>query len=254
MKLFSRILGEGKPLVVVHGLFGMSDNWQTLAKQWADHFEVHLIDQRNHGRSPHSDEFSYEAMAADLLEYMNDHQLESVYLMGHSLGGKTAMQLAVEQSDRVEKLIVVDIAPKFYPVHHHTIIEGLESLNFSTLSSRGMADQQLSSYIPEAGVRQFLLKSLYWKEKGLLDFRFNLEAIAKNISVVGQQLAEGSVYNKPTLFIDGGDSNYIQEEDEDLIFTHFPSSDIETIDEAGHWVHAQQPQLFYDTVLRFLWT
>lgn len=252
MKLFSRIMGSGQPLLIVHGLFGMSDNWQSLAKQFSEYFEVHLIDQRNHGRSPHSDVFNYPAMAADLVEYIGHHQLKKVLLMGHSLGGKTAMQLAVNYPDLLDKLVVVDISPKYYPVHHHVIVEGLQSLDFSVLKSRGEAEKQLAKHIPEAGVRQFLLKSLYWKEKGQLAFRFNLVAIAKQISIVGEPLAEGSSFSKPTLFIDGANSNYIHEEDEDLIFDHFSVAEIETIAHAGHWVHAEQPQLFAEAALRFL--
>lgn len=252
MKLFSRVIGEGQPLIIVHGLFGMSDNWQGLAKQFADFFEVHLIDQRNHGRSPHSSEFNYTAMAADLAEYIADNELEEVLLMGHSLGGKTAMQLVVDNPDYIQKLIVVDIAPKYYPVHHDQIIAGLKSLDFTQLKSRGAAEQQLQSYIPEAGVRQFLLKSLYWIEKGRLALRFDLASIAQNIEEVGAQLAEGCVFDKPTLFVDGATSNYIKEEDEDSIFDHFPQAEIETIANAGHWVHAEQPTAFYETVMRFL--
>ena len=251
MKLFSRIMGSGQPLLIVHGLFGMSDNWQRLAKQFSEYFEVHLIDQRNHGRSPHSDAFNYSVMAADLVEYISRHQLQKVLLMGHSLGGKTAMQLAVNHPDLLDKLIVVDISPKYYPVHHDVIVEGLQSLDFSVLKSRGEAEKQLATYIPEAGVSQFLLKSLYWKEKGQLAFRFNLAAIAKHIAIVGEPLAEGNSFSKPTLFIDGANSNYIQEEDEDLIFDRFPAAEIKTIAHAGHWVHAEQPQLFFEAVLRF---
>lgn len=252
MKLFSRVIGEGQPLIIIHGLFGMSDNWQALGKQFSEYFEVHLIDQRNHGRSPHSTVFDYAAMAADLVEYIEDNNLEKVLLMGHSLGGKTAMQLAVDYPAYIQKLIVVDIAPKYYPVHHDRIIAALQSLDLSQIKSRGEADKKLQAYIPEAGVRQFLLKSLYWIEKGQLSFRFNLADIAQNIEIVGAQLEEESAFDKPTLFVDGANSNYIQENDEDLIFSHFPQAEIATIPNAGHWVHAEQPKDFYETVMRFL--
>ena len=251
MKLFSRIIGEGSPLLIVHGLFGMSDNWQSLGKKFANFYEVHLIDQRNHGRSPHSKVFNYKVLADDLVKYIKDHKLKNVLLMGHSLGGKTAMEVAVRYPDLVNKLIVVDISPKAYPVHHDTIIEGLQSLDFNVLNSRGEADRKLAEYIVDAGVRQFLLKSLYWVEKGRLAFRFNLEVIAEHITEVGKVLADKMQYKGPSLFVDGAFSSYIVDEDEDLILEHFPEAEIVTIKDAGHWVHAEQPERFFDEVLRF---
>ncbi len=251
MKLFSNIMGKGQPLLIVHGLFGMSDNWQGLGKQFADFYEVHLIDQRNHGRSPHSAVFNYKVLVDDLVKYIKDHKLKNVLLMGHSLGGKTVMELAVQHPDLVQKLIVVDISPKAYPVHHNKIIEGLQSLEFIELKSRGEADRKLTEHIVDAGVRQFLLKSLYWVEKGQLAFRFNLESIAKQIKEVGKALADKLEYDGPCLFVDGATSGYIVDEDEDLILEHFPEAEIVTISDAGHWVHAEQPKRFFDEVLRF---
>ena len=251
MKLFSRIMGEGQPILIVHGLFGMSDNWQSLGKKFADFYEVHLVDQRNHGRSPHSAVFNYEVLANDLLNYIKNHKLKNVILMGHSLGGKTAMQLAVKHPDLVQKLIIVDISPKAYPVHHDKIIEALQSLDFDDLKSRGEADIKLAEYIDDASVRQFLLKSLYWVEKEQLAFRFNLKAIADHITEVGKVMADKMVYKGPSLFIDGASSAYIVDEDEDLILEHFPEAEIVTIADAGHWVHAEQPKRFFDEVLRF---
>ncbi len=251
MKLFSRIMGEGQPIIIVHGLFGMSDNWQSLGKKFADFYEVHLVDQRNHGRSPHSAVFNYEVLANDLLNYIKNHKLKNVILMGHSLGGKTAMQLAVKHPDLVQKLIIVDISPKAYPVHHDKIIEALQSLDFDDLKSRGEADIKLAEYIDDASVRQFLLKSLYWVEKEQLAFRFNLKAIADHITEVGKVLADKMVYKGPSLFIDGASSAYIVDEDEDLILEHFPEAEIVTIADAGHWVHAEQPKRFFDEVLHF---
>ena len=251
MKLFSRIMGEGQPILIVHGLFGMSDNWQSLGKKFADFYEVHLIDQRNHGRSPHSAIFNYEVLANDLLNYIKDHNLKNVILMGHSMGGKTAMELAVKHADLVQKLIIVDISPKAYPVHHDKIIEGLQSLDFNELKSRGEADIKLAEYIDDTNVRQFLLKSLYWVEKGQLAFRFNLEVIADHITEVGKVLADKMQFKGPSLFVDGASSTYIVDEDEDLILEHFPEAEIVTIKDAGHWVHAEQPKRFFDEVLRF---
>jgi len=251
VKLFSRIMGEGQPLLIVHGLFGMSDNWQSLGKQFADFFEVHLIDQRNHGRSPHSRVFNYKVLAEDLVKYIKNHKLKNVILMGHSLGGKTAMELTVQRPDLVEKLIVVDISPKAYPVHHNKIIESLFSLDFSELKSRSEADRKLAEYIVDANVRQFLLKSLYWVEKGRLAFRFNLESIAEQLEEVGKALADNLKYKGSCLFIDGASSTYILDEDEGLILKHFPEAKIVTISDAGHWIHAEQPKQFFDEVMRF---
>ena len=251
MKLYSRVFGEGQPLLIIHGLFGMSDNWQSLAKLYADYFEVHLIDQRNHGRSPHSEGFSYQHLSHDLYQYITDKQLENPIVIGHSLGGKTAMQFAVSYPKQLAKLIVVDISPRYYPIHHDKIIDGLKALDFSTLKSRSQADTVLSEYIEEGDVRQFLLKSMYWREKGKLDFRFNLNVISKNIANVGEALDENAICSTPTLFVKGGHSNYIQDEDEDLIFKHFTDAEIETIPETGHWLHAESPEAFFEMTVRF---
>ena len=251
MKLYSRVLGEGQPLLIIHGLFGMSDNWQSLAKRYADYFEVHLIDQRHHGRSPHADEFSYLHLSNDLHQYIVDNQLNDVIIIGHSLGGKTAMQFAVSYPEFLSKLIIVDISPRFYPIHHDKIIEGLKMLDFSILKSRSQADAVLSEYIEEGDVRQFLLKSMSWKEKGQLDFRFNLKSISQNIANVGEALDNEANCSIPTLFIKGGNSNYINDDDEDLIFKHFTDAEIQTVDEVGHWLHAEKPQEFFEMTVRF---
>ena len=253
MKLFSRIYGEGRPLIILHGLFGMGDNWQTHAKNYADlGFEVHVLDQRNHGQTNHSDDFSYQLMADDLLEYLEDNEIEKACIIGHSMGGKVAMLFAAHHSEKVEKLVVVDIAPKAYPLHHQQYFAAMHKLDFSTLKSRGEADAVLQKYIENVGVRQFLLKSLYWKEKGQLALRFNLEAIEANIDMVGEPLFAEAEFAGETLFINGGLSGYIKEEDEELIHHHFPFAHIYTIQNAGHWVHAEAFEEFADVSSRFL--
>ena len=251
MKLYSRVLGEGQPLIIIHGLFGMSDNWSSLAKLYADFFEVHLIDQRNHGHSPHANEFSYLHLSDDLHQYITDNQLNDVIIIGHSLGGKTAMHFAVSFPELIHKLIIVDISPRFYPIHHDKIIEGLKILDFSILKSRSQVDGVLSKYIKDSDVRQFLLKSIYWKERNQLDFRFNLNAISQNISNVGEALNNDANCSVPTLFIRGENSNYINDDDEDLIFKHFTNVEIQTMDQAGHWLHAEKPQKFFEMSIRF---
>ena len=253
MKLFNKVIGEGEPLIVMHGLFGMLDNWQSFGKAISKlGFKVHLLDMRNHGRSPHSLEFSYQVMADDLLEYMDEHQLESAHILGHSMGGKVAMLFATENEERAKSLIVVDIAPKAYPVHHQSIIEGLQSLDFDVLKNRGEAEDQLSNFISERSVLMFLLKSLFWKEKEQLALRFNLDVIEQNIEMVGEELFRDAQYSGSTLFIRGAVSGYIKNEDFDNIRFHFPKAQIETIANSGHWVHAEQPQLFFELMTSFL--
>jgi len=253
MKLHSLILGEGKPLLILHGFLGMSDNWKTLGKKFSEEgFEVHLIDQRNHGKSPHSDEFSYELMAKDVVEYCKSHDLKDITLMGHSMGGKTAMLLACENEKLVKKLVVVDIAPKYYAPHHQQILEGLTALDQAHLTSRGDAEDFLEKYISETGVRLFLLKNLYWKTKEKLALRVNLEALKSKIEQVGRALPQDAVYDGPVLFVNGELSNYITKDEEPLIKKHFPKAAIETIAKAGHWVHAENMKAFYEAVIQFV--
>jgi pimeloyl-ACP methyl ester carboxylesterase len=253
MKLHSNILGEGKALLILHGFLGMSDNWKTLGNDFSEAgFQVHLIDQRNHGRSPHSNEFNYLLLAKDVKEYIDTHGLEDCILLGHSMGGKTAMTAASLFPHLIEKLIVVDIAPKYYAPHHQQILEGLTAVNNASLSSRGDAEELLSSYIKEAAVRLFLLKNLYWKTKGKLALRMNLEALIENIEELGQALPHEYSYDKPTLFIKGEKSGYITSEEEPLIKKHFPAAEIRTIPKAGHWVHAENKKAFFEAVMQFL--
>ena len=253
MKLHSTILGEGKPFLILHGFLGMSDNWKTLGKQFAkDGFQVHLIDQRNHGKSPHSDDFSYSLMARDIVKYCESHDLENIILLGHSMGGKTAMLTACENEELVEKLVIVDIAPKYYAPHHGQILKGLTALDDAKLTSRGDAEDFLKDYIPETGVRLFLLKNLYWKTKEQLSLKLNLPALKNNINNIGEALTSHMVFDKPSLFIRGSKSDYITSEDESLIREHFPEAAMETIEGAGHWVHAENMKAFYNSVSRFV--
>lgn len=240
-------------MLILHGFLGMSDNWKTLGRKFADAgCQVHLIDQRNHGRSPHSDEFNYRVMAEDIREYCDSHSLDNCILLGHSMGGKTAMMTASLFPDMVDKLIVVDIAPKYYAPHHQKILEGLQAVNNASLSSRGDAEDLLAEYVQEEAVRLFLLKNLYWKSKGELSLRMNLEALMSNIESIGEGLPKDKTFEKPTLFIRGSKSDYIQEEDRDLIKRHFPDSEIMSIPKAGHWVHAENQKDFFAAVMQFL--
>jgi pimeloyl-ACP methyl ester carboxylesterase len=253
MQLHSQIIGEGIQFVILHGFLGSGDNWKTLGNDFSEKgYQVHLVDQRNHGRSFHSDEFTYEAMSEDLKRYCEEHQLKKIILLGHSMGGKTAMQFATTYPENVSKLIVADIGPKAYPQHHQDILKGLSSLNFDEITSRGKADEALAKYIPQFGVRQFLLKNLYWIEKGKLALRINLPVLIKEYDIVGEALAENAKFEKETLFVKGEKSGYILPMDEILIHKHFPKATIETISKAGHWLHADNPTQFYDKIMEFL--
>jgi len=253
MILHSNILGEGKPFVILHGFLGMSDNWKTLGRKFAEqNFEVHLVDQRNHGRSFHDIGFDYETLVEDLKNYCDTRNLKDIVLLGHSMGGKTAMLFATEYPELVSKLLIADIAPRFYPIHHDAILNGLQALNFDDIKTRGEADKALANYVPEFGTRQFLLKNLYWVEKGQLGLRINLDILAENVSEVGEALPTYAKFTADTLFLRGDKSEYISLEDEAIIKRHFPEAKIETIKNAGHWLHAENPADFYNAVISFL--
>ena len=252
-KLHSKIVGNGQPLLILHGFLGMSDNWKTLGNQYAEHgFEVHLIDQRNHGRSFHSTHFDYVFLSDDIVTYAKQHNIDHANVLGHSMGGKTAMQLATSRPDLVEKLIVADIAPKFYPPHHQPIVNALTGLNLDQITSRKEADEQLSRELPDFGIRQFLLKNLYWKEKESLGFRFNLEVLKDRMEEIGEHIEPTAVYDGPTLFIRGDRSEYIMPSDFENAKKHFPKAQLETVDKAGHWLHAENPKQFFEKTLDFL--
>ena len=251
--LYSKIEGEGKPLLVLHGFLGMSDNWKSLGTQFAEQgFQVHMLDLRNHGRSFHAKEFNYEVMSDDVLSYCQFHHLQEINVIGHSMGGKVAMFLAVNHPELIDKLIVADIGPKYYRPHHQDILEGLNAVDFSLKPERSEVDEILKKYIPDFGTRQFLMKSLYWKEPGQLAFRFNLAVFKEEIEQIGKALPEGLHFDKPTLFIRGGNSRYILDEDFPAIKNQFTNVKFETMPNAGHWLHAENPKLFDEIVMNFL--
>ena len=251
--LHSKILGTGTPLLILHGFLGMSDNWKTLGNQYAkEGFEVHLIDQRNHGKSFWSNDFDYDLLSEDLKTYMETNQLENAMIIGHSMGGKTAMQFACNYPNLVSKMIVADIGPKFYPPHHQPIIDGLNAIDLSTISSRNEADSELGKYITDFGTRQFLLKNLYWVEKGQLGFRFNLKVLSEKMNEIGENISTTDSYDGPTLFLRGDRSEYIMQSDLEVIETHFSNSELQTIDNAGHWLHAENPKQFFEKSIWFL--
>ncbi|WGK65527.1 alpha/beta fold hydrolase [Croceiramulus getboli] len=255
MVVHSSVFGTGTPLLILHGFLGMGDNWKTLGRQFAEAgYEVHLIDQRNHGRSEHSPDFSYELMAADLKAYCDHNGLQKIALLGHSMGGKTAMLFATLYPELIDHLTVADIGPKFYPEHHQTILKSLAALSGDeeALSSRGNADEFMQQYIPDFGTRQFLLKNLYWKKDKTLGLRMNLPVLTERIAEIGKALPETAQYEGKTLFLRGAKSDYIMDDDLDLIHHHFPKAQLITIAEAGHWLHAENPDDFYAAVMEFL--
>ena len=250
--LYSKIEGEGKPFIIMHGFLGMSDNWKTLGTQFASEgYQVHMLDLRNHGRSFHSDDFNYEAMVQDVYEYCAENNLEMVDMLGHSMGGKVAMFFAVTYPEKINKLIVADIGPKYYRPHHQDILAGLNAVDFTQKPERAEVEEILKGHVDDFGTRQFLMKSLYWVEPGQLAFRFKLEVFNSEIENIGEALSE-AVFDKPTLFIKGGNSNYIKEEDYESIKRQFPEAQIEVIENAGHWLHAENPKEFYQKTISFL--
>jgi len=250
MKLYYREMGEGQPLMILHGLFGFSDNWQTQAKKFSEYYRVILVDLRNHGHSPWSSDFSYPIMVEDLVNLFQKLELQQVILLGHSMGGKVAMHFAQKHAHYLEKLIVVDMGVKSYPMHHQHILEAFNRIDLTRMSARSEAEQILKQFIDSEGVRQFLLKNLYWKEKGKLSWRVNFPVLEAAMPEILSALPQAEVFIS-TLFIRGTLSNYILDEDVSAIEQIFPDSSLESIQNAGHWVHAEAPDAFVDCVLGF---
>lgn len=252
MKLLNyKTFGEGQPLIILHGFMGSLDNWLTLGKKFAETYKVYLLDQRNHGKSFHQDAWGYDEMVEDLEYFISEMDIENPILLGHSMGGKTVMQYGAFHGGKVNKLIVADIGPKHYPVHHEQILKGLKSIPIDDIKSREEADDVLKNYIPEPGVRTFLLKNLNRSADGFA-WKMNLDVLDKNIEKVGEALHYHLPVEVETFFIRGGNSNYILDEDWEDIEEIFPNAKLETVPNAGHWLHAEQPQWFYDKVIRFL--
>ncbi len=255
MKLFFReyksAKSNAKSIIILHGLFGSCDNWLTQAKLFVEDYNVYTVDQRNHGLSPHSDDFDYAFMVSDLLEFIEDHQLKDVIIIGHSMGGKTAMNFAIAQPDKLGTLIIVDIAPRAYDLEHYTIAEGLNAITIDTLTSRNEADEQLSKFVPEPDVRQFLLKNLQRKAEGGFSWKINLKVITEKLGNVGVDILYKGTFEKPTLFIKGNRSNYVREEDSTHILELFPQARLQGMD-TSHWVQAEKPKEFVEVVTNYL--
>ncbi|MBN8701642.1 MAG: alpha/beta fold hydrolase [Bacteroidetes bacterium] len=247
-------LGEkGESVFILHGLFGSLDNWQTIGKQLSEKYTVYLVDQRNHGHSFHANECTYESMANDLHNLSEQIGCAKASIIGHSMGGKTAMVFAREYPQLIEKLIVVDIAPRYYAPHHTTIIDTLSGVDFSVVKTRKEVEAALQARITEQSTIQFLLKNLYWKDgdSNELAWRFNLPVLREQIEQIGKKIDMGYC-SIPTLFLRGEHSKYISDSDFADIQNSFVNAELQTIPNAGHWIHAEQPQLFLEHLLNFL--
>lgn len=252
MNLYYKTLGAGDPLFILHGLFGSSDNWITLGNKFSEEYQVVLVDMRNHGQSPHSDIWDYPSMANDIYLLSNNLGYDKINLLGHSMGGKVGMTIAGKYPQFLKKLIVADIAPKYYPVRHRQIIDGLLSINLKQIENRTQADKQLETHISEAGIRMFLLKNLEKDSEGGFRWKLNLDIIRNHLENVGQATIPTSKISTPTLFIRGINSDYVTDEDIMEIRKYYSNSEVESIGNAGHWLHAEQPEAFMNTVLKFL--
>lgn len=252
MKLHYRKLGEGKPLVVLHGVFGSSDNLYTVCKNISEQgFEVYILDARNHGQSPRSKDFNYTALATDLYEFIEEHQLVNPVVLGHSMGGKTVLQFS-QMYDNYSKLIVVDIAAKGYSPHHSHIIEGLKAIDLNTLASRKEAEQVFSKYVTDLGEQQFLLKNLYRTDAGGFDWRINVPVLSANAENVVAAIPLSKIIDKPLLIMRGGESNYVSDQSVEDLKVYYTNLKLVTIEGANHWIHATKPREFVETVVDFL--
>ncbi len=251
MKLFFREYGQGQPMIILHGLFGSCDNWLTQAKMLSPHYKIYTVDLRNHGQSPHSDDFDYPAMVSDLKEFVDEHGLTRSIVIGHSMGGKVAMNFALSHAEIITALVVVDIAPRAYNLEHYTILEGLNAIPLATLTSRQEADDALAAYVPEPEVRQFLLKNLQRKQDGGFSWKLNLPVITEKLSNIGVALTSTGTFEGRTLFVRGSRSNYIGDADMEGIKEIFLHAEAESLD-TGHWVQAEKPQEFVDLVSGWL--
>lgn len=238
MKLNFKSFGEGEPVLILHGLFGCLDNWQTLGKKLAENYKVYLLDLRNHGKSLHQDMHNYKVMSQDVKEFVVEQELSTVNLIGHSMGGKVAMQFAISHPECVTKLIVVDIAPKQYPPHHHEILAALNSVPIESISSRGEADKIISERISDLGVRMFLLKNLTRKKEGGYAWKMNLSVLSEGYHHILASTYPSTAIDVNSVFIRGGASQYILDSDYKDIETNYSDSIFYTVDGAGHWVHA----------------
>ncbi|WP_409525056.1 alpha/beta fold hydrolase [Nitrincola sp. MINF-07-Sa-05] len=251
MQLHYQRSGQGEPLVILHGLFGTLENWGGQIKAFAEHYDVIAVDLRNHGRSPHTDQISYELMAADIIDLLDQLELPNAHILGHSMGGKVAMQLALNTPDRVNQLIIVDIAPVAYQHDHDDVFKGLFNVQLDSITSRKEAESQLAEHVQDPSVRAFLLKNLYRNDDKRFAWRMNLELLHRDYDKV-IAAPQGSPFNRPALFIKGSESHYLLKAYQPAIMALFPAARLKMIEGAGHWPHAEKPALFTRLVLNHL--
>ncbi|MEE2764184.1 MAG: alpha/beta fold hydrolase [Pseudomonadota bacterium] len=259
VELNHRITGEGAPLILLHGLFGSLENLGGIARRLQDDWQIHALDQRNHGSSPHTETMDYPAMASDVIAYMDRQGIDKACILGHSMGGKVAMQVALQAPARVERVIVADIAPVSYKPRHDAILEGLKSIDLNAVASRQDADQRLAEQVDALATRQFLLKNLErvprdeQSEGGpLFRWRLNLPVIDACYGNLSQAPEGEGPYQGPVLFLKGADSAYIQEKHREAIQQLFPAAELRVIQDTGHWLHAEKPDTFAALCRRFL--
>jgi pimeloyl-ACP methyl ester carboxylesterase len=255
MELFYRQYGKGKPLIILHGIFGISDNWVTFARKMAAQYQVFILDQRNHGQSPHDPTFNYFALCSDLYEFIEQHEIKDPIILGHSMGGKVAMHFALENPGMLKALIVADISMRAYNrrFRHLDMIDAMMNVNFTNAEKRADVEKQIKHQIPDKRTRLFAMKNLYRRERGgQFAWRLNLEAINLNMDEVFQGIESKNLFEKPTLFVRGGNSDYVKYDDFDQIYRNFPRADIKTIEGAGHWLHAEKPEEFRKLISEFL--
>jgi len=267
MRLAFKKLGSGSPIIILHGLYGSSDNWFNIGKILSQKHEVYLIDQRNHGRSPHSNDHTYQGMVGDLLEFHEKHKLNKTILIGHSMGGKTAMLFALYYPQKIKSLIIVDISPKSYTglteyqshsIEHLNIMKGFISVDLSQMKDRNEIDMAFSKFVPDNKTRYFLLKNIRRNADGNFSWIINIEALKKSLPLILNGIdfkklnIDKELISYPVLFVRGEKSNYILDEDISLIHQIFPKAELVTIFNAGHWLHAEQPELFLNSIRYFL--
>ena len=254
MRLFCRKFGNGQPVIILHGLFGMSDNWVNFGRQLSEEYSVYIPDMRNHGQSPHSRIFNFPALEEDLRELLEEHGLSNIYLIGHSLGGKTAMMFALHYPSLVKKLIIVDISLRKTPPgqEQQKLLNAMLSIDFNGVTSRSGVEEQLQVQVKSSKLRQFLLKNVYWRDRRNLGWRLNLTSINENMLSIFEDVNVPGIYPGPTLFIRGGLSDYILDSDLPQLEMKFPGAEVHTIAKASHWVHADAPGEFFELVKQFL--
>ena len=251
MLLHSKIIGDSnKHILILHGFLGSGDNWISVSRKLNDiGFTIHLIDQRNHGRSFHSEKFDYELMCEDLFNYIEYYNVINPILIGHSMGGKTAMRFSLKYPDLIQKLIVLDTSPREYPVLHQAIIDSLKEIDLSIYNTRNSVDDKLKESIKQKDLRNFLMKNIYRTNDGKLSFRFNLRSLSKNIGNIGKKIESDNQFNADVIFIKGENSEYINESDKESINILFPNSKFYIIPNAGHWLHVDNPNDFLSVLL-----